>query len=424
MKIAVKISIDLKEGILPIFINELYKNSGEIKKLNLVEKLGVFSRFEIDIIYTDDVKFKGFISQIQKFQDKFANIEITNFLEEKIAKGILSVSGKLPVENPDEYEMNIAGYSILTNQYILSSDSPENFTGIKNSVGMISAVKKSNKLDKKSYCSYYSTLETDCVVLNLFSGLNGFPIIIEFDQYEDFYKQLISIKKNFSALRIVHFDDNTNEDNYLELFNNIDIPVVSKLYDEKTIFIMSGINYLINKYKVEINTLNVGFIGIDCSAVRLVDILLKMGVYKILGYDNDEKTMMLFEKHHGLATTTENIIGNCDVLILMKESFDESELLKLSPGVLVISLLNSPVENIISESKACKGIIKGSWFDYAILYPGIIQGMIKSGSNQLTISKINKVSEYIINSGSKDNFLPSAFGDIHDKLKNFTAIED
>ena len=79
------------------------------------------------------------------------------------------------------------------------------------------------------------------------------------------------------------------------------------------------------KYRLKAEETTVGFIGIDLSAIRLTRVLDKIGFRRVLGYDHGEKAMLALENQGGLATTAENIFGNADITLLLKNNFDHDE---------------------------------------------------------------------------------------------------
>ena len=208
-----------------------------------------------------------------------------------------------------------------------------------------------------------------------------------------------SLSAGLSAIRVEHLDADDNSDLIEQMIDESDLPVISKSFDEIPILILSAILRKMKAYKFKQKDCNIGFIGISSGVIRLSRICNRMGFMRVLGYDNNEKAMLHLERQKGLATTPEHIFGNADILVITKQQFADVDLTRMRPGLVVISLIDD-VEAIdaINSKRMCRDIVSGDWADPAIVYPGLVTGLIQSGKKAVSDSELISIAELIAES--------------------------
>ncbi|MCU0821527.1 MAG: hypothetical protein MUC95_03520 [Spirochaetes bacterium] len=416
MKLLSTINIKIKKGFLPHLANEIYKRCCEIRKSALLENQGEFDLFRIEIFYSNKEKFRGLLDKISRHEGNFQIVSFENNIEDEIRGGFLNVSCKTAIENTLDYEMKVLGVSELALELINNGEEPIKYTGISRNVGLISGIKTMDDAGLNILHSYIR-METDAVIINRFCGLNAFPLIIKFHEIDDFIKTVQRIEKTFSAVRICTLEDVDDVSIYEQVFSECSFPVVSMHYDEIPVVLMTAIFHLIEKHKIEISNKNVGFIGLNASALRLTRLLLKTGFYRILGCDNNMMLMHNFEKQGGLATTQENIFNNSDIIVLFKNLFSEDDFRKTGSGQIIISLVDAQIDVPALKARGVREILGYGWMDLAGLYPGILKGFLSSDVKRIYDDSIVRIAKRILEIRSAEEIIPNVFSGIHEKIE-------
>ena len=418
MKLITEITIYIKRGFLPHLTNEIYKRGFKLQRLTQIESNEETDTFVIDILYNNSDKFKGLIDKIVKHDNNFKIKSIKNPVEEKLLGGFLNVSGKMPLGNIFDYETNINGAFNLILEKIDEEVDTFKYTGISKNIGIFSGTKPDVE-SEKDISKMYVQDERDSVIINNFSGLNAFPFIIKFSQIEEFIKILHGIESTFVAFRISNIEEISDISLYNLLYSDLSKPILSKFYDEIPLFLLIAIKHIIHKHKIDLNESNIGIIGIDISSLRITRLLVKLGCSRILGCDNNEQLMLRFEKEGGLATTQENIFKNSDIIIFIKDHYEDDDIYKIGPGLIIISLIDKLIdENIIKECSV-REYISGEYMNLSLLFPGILKGLVKSNIIFLDDEKIISLSNRIFGLSSEEEILPDLFSDIHERVSEF-----
>ena len=416
MKASFSVKIKIKRDFLIEAINSFLAADSKIAEMKLISEEGIFQNYYFKVISSDTQKFKICINLLKSSDDKFMNIECVNDLEKSLKEGVLKIVPSLPADSPENYEMNILGGREILLDSILESEDPYEISGVRKTSAFISVLNKKRTKESKLFFIEYARAESDSLSASLFSEINAFPFVLEYEILEDLYKTLNSFEKSFSSIRFLFLDDSHDVSIYQHMTENIHIPFISNYYDEIPLFIITAVSKMLAKHRQKLSESTVGFIGINSSVMRSVRLLKKMSCERILGFDSNEKVMLSFERTGALATTAENIFGNCDIVVMIKNCFTDEDAERMRPNLLVISNLDDEEEdNKIVSNRSCRDILKGKWYDSSALFsfilPEMIQNKVMSLSDDFLVALSQKIDKEI----SSDMKFPGPFDE---KIKN------
>lgn len=387
-----------------------------MRNLNLLENGIDFDLFRAEVFYPGKDKFKGLIDKISRHGDNFRIVSVENLIEEKVAGGLLNLSGKMEVKDNVDYEMNIVGSSELAHEMIDEDRENIKHCGISRNVGLCIGI--SEDMDSSiDYYKHYISAERDSAAINRFSGLNAYPLIIKSGQTEDFVKTLQSIQFTFSAIRILHLDEEIEKFIYDRIYSDLQIPVISQYYDELPLCLLTVIFHLFNKNSINYKGSNAGFIGLNVCSLRLTGLFTRLGFSRILGFDNNEKLMHDFERAGGIATTQENILNNSDLIILFKNHLNIDDLYKIGSGQIILSQLDEEIDGNTLKKKGVREFMQGRQ-DLSVVTPGLLKGMIGSDVKYLDDAMLINLSKLIL-SEKQDEIMPGVFSGVHDRISDY-----
>jgi hypothetical protein len=427
MKLMAEIIIAMKKGDLPKAVDEIYGHGFDIHSLKLVERtvndLHEEEKYSFSIFYPTMDLLSGFLEKI-KSMDKYRIISVVNTLEENIKGGLISVCGRKKIESESDFELEVLGASNLIREKVALGLGSV-YTSISKSVCLVSAVKIQTDSDRKLILASYAAAEKDAVILNFIFSMNGYPLVIKYNQIEDLIKFIQSIESNFSAIRLMDITERDIQPVGM-IQSEIKLPFLSRDLDEIPLYILMIINKLIQSgveaaEKLAPSETAIGIIGLEMSSLRLTTLLKKSGFSRILGYDANEKLTLSFENLSGLATTTENIFSNSDIVILLTDKFDHSDYKKIRPGQFIISFLDDDDVDMHSvKERGVREFIKGDFNNLANLFPGILKAIVDSGTKNLDDTKIIKLAGMLQKELKTDYRFPEIFDGMHGKV--YTAV--
>jgi len=420
MRLIHEITVMIKKKSFPSFIDELYKRECDILDLQHIEETGEGTLYTLRISTNKLKRFEEFITIIGSAGEKYKIISAKNIIEERVIGGLLSVTGRMAVENITDLNTSVMGAADFIHEKVKNEDGVR-YTGIVRNVCLLAGIKADEEGERVHMLNEYASAERDAVILNRFSGLNGYPLAIRYDHPEDIITVLKKIERNYSAVRILRIDD-ASIMLYDLIFSDLTVPVVSLEHDDIPLVLLTYIIRIMMKYRLRAEETTAGFIGIDLSAVRLTRVLDKIGFRRILGYDHSEKMMLALENQGGLATTDENIFGNADITILLKNNFDHDEYRKIRPGQFVISFMDAEISDIEAVSgTGVREFIKRDVTHLSAMFPGILRGVIDANIRSINDVRLVEYAKKLVGFLSETFEFPHIFGDIHEKIGKVIA---
>jgi hypothetical protein len=416
MKLIASATIKMKKNILPQFISTLYKYNLDVNTINLTESDSKWEEYSIDIVYSVKKDLVRFVDTLKKNIEYFKEVTVTSTLEDKIKGGILITSSKIEIENINDIQTALIGGNKLIHEKI-ESNLQKNYCASFNSVALISAVKILAEGDDRLFYHLYADSERDSTLIRRFTGKNAFPIVIKYNLIEDMIKIIKGIEQNFCCLRIM----NNDEDDYLlaNIKDSVTRPLLFRELDENHIFYLSIINTLGKKNNIVPSETSVGIIGLTNSTIKLTSLLGQLGYMKVLGYDSNERRMMLFENRRGLATTIENVISNSDILMIMDEKISYDYRNSFRAGQIIISGITEDLADKKSlETRGVRELIKIEDMGYLSILPGLLNAFIDSSEKCLNDSMLINIASCISKHMDNQYDLPNLFNNLDWGIKD------
>ena len=415
MKLIAVVSIKMKTGLLPQFIASLYKYGVGINYINLTETDDRWEDYSIEITYSVKKELIRLLDSLNKNTEYFRNISITSTLEDRIKGGLLKTSGKIDIENINDIETALLGGNRLIHEKI-DAGLGKSYCGCFNSVGLISGHRTSRSNSITHLHHYYADSERDAVIINRFTGRNAFPCVIRYSSIEDLMRSLKSVEDNFACIRIMKTDE--EELPYSSIIDSISRPIISSELDEKPLFYYSLLQKLCSVHKMKPEETAVGIIGLSGYSIRLTALLNKCGYAKILGYDSRERIMMSFETRKGLATNVENIMANCDIILIADEHGEHDIDEKMQPGQILIS--ENPADKSPEEMVRHKGlkdyIVTGEHCAVSLI-PGMLNGILSREERFYSDEMLLRLGDFVSRNISDKYMLPGLFSSFNENFE-------
>ena len=418
MKLVSEITVALKKATLSQLVEKFSQNGCLLKSLNLYDSKDHENAYICELVYQKSSQLLNCVESL-KNSDKFVFISTSSPFEKSLAGGLLDISGKLPFDTAQDYEINVLGGAEIINDKILNGN--EEYCGIENMTANVCAVTGGGASKSKLYLAH-TMAERDSLIMKKFTGINCVPLSFRAEHPEDCLRHLRNSSVGFKAMRILDVEG-ARGSFYSQLLNDFPLPLIIKELDEMPLYILSLVNKCVRRHRFDPAETNIGILGIDNGIIRLTRLFRRTGFSRVLGHDADERTLLEFENEDGLATTRENILGNADLVIIVEDDFNKQDLAVMRPGQLVISILrdNEIHKELLSNSSA-KEFVQGSHDDLALIFPGLLQGLINAGLSFFDDTRLIELAEKIAKFLSDDYNFPESPGSIVGMISDFIVL--
>lgn len=421
MKIISRLLLEIKRGHLPELAEQLHVKQCDLQKMVRLEESRDWELYDLEIIYGLKQHFDGVIEFLESATEYYRIKEKENLLENSLQGGMLRFKSRMPVENKHDLELKLLGASHYIKEKILQGQG-SSFSGVSSNIANFAFIKERVEVPESVVYDHYTDAERDSAIIAQFSEISAYPIVAKYQFIEGIIKCIKTLEPGFAAFRLQFIEDLEDIAFYEQISSEVSKPVLSVAGDELPLTLLVEILHLFKKNRFQPNESNIGIIGIGVSAIRMTRLLLSMGCLRVLGYDNNEKLMHVFEKSGGLATTAENIFTNSDVILLMNNHFTIDEFHKIRSGQLIVSLIDEDdLETGIIKERGVKEYIPRENIEPLLLLPGLVQGILKSGKKYLDDKAIMdlamKIHQLRLVHPETYNF----FGDVHSRIADFLS---
>lgn len=372
----------------------------------------------LEVVYSDRGRFQKLLQSFSKKKGPFFLKEVRSSLEEYIDSGLVEISGRIPLEKVSDYETTLLGAAELMKERIREGDGSVS-CGIRRNVVQVVGVTGEDAVERKSFLPHYCVAETDALLINRFSSCRPYPLVCSLNQSEDIIRIVKSVEQTYGAARIISVAG-ASLSLYEQLAKEVSIPILFRETDEIPLLLMSMVLRMAMKNRLQAEETTIGIIGINLSAIRLTRLLRKYRFARILGYDTIEKILLNFENEGGLATTTENIFSNTDIVLFLEPVFTKEDLRLLRPGQFIINMTGSGViDPDYLREQGVRDILQGDIYDLSRITPGLLSGIIEYHIRGIDDTRLIELSRKMGSMLTDDYVFPDLFGTVHSMVSDF-----
>ena len=123
MKIAVEIDVECSAGNIGECVNRFVKAGCDVRSVICDNPEEIIRVYKLESVYDDQIRFDRAVESLKS--DLIVNrLTVRNHLEDLLAGGFISVSGRTKMDSPADYEMNLRGASRAARERIMNGDTP------------------------------------------------------------------------------------------------------------------------------------------------------------------------------------------------------------------------------------------------------------------------------------------------------------
>jgi len=391
MKLYITLTFRCDDKNFLLFIQKVIQTDCTIQSINYISSEHTYKIYKAELVYTDRRLFKEKI--LQWITKECTLIECSDIMNQGIDGGLLKVSSKIPFETPDEFEGKVLGYFELIKDNTITKDTYR-YTGISKNIGMIILNEEKNELQPDEIYNYL-LIERDSLIISHCNNYNPQPLLLKYKSKEDIIKTLYSVSGNYALMRVAIMN-NIEDISLFHQMSEVTPPIINREFDEIPLYITVKIMNLLKLHNIKLSDSVVGFIGVTTSLLRCTRLLNSIGCSKVLGFDPNEKNLYYFEKESGIATSTDNVFENADILLFVSDICENIDYYKLQKGQLVLSNPAIHFDMLISEERGVKANEYLNIENSYLLLPGIIDMMLMNDIKTLNDNCLINIARALV----------------------------
>ncbi|MCX8124182.1 MAG: hypothetical protein N3F66_08465 [Spirochaetes bacterium] len=394
MKLYVTVTFSCTNEQLALFVKKVVESGSFIRSINYISSDGNVSTFKADLMYSDRKLFKDKI--LSWLSKELTLIDCSDIMSKGIDGGLLKVASKIPFDSASEFEGKILGYiEIMKDNYITAETSQ--YTGMYRNCGMIILTENHKEIQPQEIY-HYILIERDSLLLNHCSALNPQPLLVRYSTKEDILKLVDALAHNYAIMRIA-IPDTFQDISLFQRLNEIKTLIISREYDEIPLYCLTKVMSILKRHHISLADSVIGIIGITTSSLRFARLLYNIGCSKVLGFDTNETNLYHFEKERGIATNTDNVFENADVVVCIADSCPSEEFYKLTKGQILLINPNINYDILVFQERGIKDYELLNIENSYLLLPGLAEKMINKQLNSLNDELLCTISKALVGAG-------------------------
>ncbi len=395
MKLIAEVTLQCHPDSLPILIETINNHDCAVRVIELKEDREPLRVYYCEIMYTRRDSFKNLVEWGFDAQG-IVLLELRDMLGEQLKGGLVSVRSRSDIQNSNDFDLKVLAQYTVALEKIFGNEMNVELLSIGTNIGLISGSHSSQNEYSTEELIMYLNSERDSAFIGMSANLDGYPLLVRFAQVEDFVKTVRQLSPGFAALRITGIISAQSFDMYQQLNDENLPPVLRHELDEVPLYLLVTISRALQQIASEDNSATLGIIGIDAASLRLTRLLSASGYGRVLGYDHNERLMLSFENEGGMATNPENVFGNADIIILLKNHYTIDDFYRIQPGqIIYYQVDDDEIDFDMVEEKGLRGAYRINTSHAAMLSAGLLKGMIDADVRLLGDSMLTGIANML-----------------------------
>jgi len=376
MKLIAELTLQCQPDKLPLLIETINNHNCEVRVIEFKEERNSGGIYYCEIMYTRRDSYKDLVEWGLDAQG-IVLLELRDMLGEQLKGGLISVRSRSDIQNSNDYDLKVLAPYAVALEKISAHEMDKELLSIETNIGLVTGSHTAQTEYSTEELTMYLNSERDSVFMGISVNLNGYPLLVRFAQVEDFVKTIRQFSPGFAALRITGIISTQAFDIYQQLNDENLPPVLRHELDEVPLYLFITISRALKQFASEDNNSTIGIIGIDAASLRLTRLLSGAGYGRVLGYDHNDRLVLSSENEGGMATNPENVFGNADIIILLKNHYTIDDFYRIQPGqIIYYQVDDDDIDFDVVEEKGLRGAFKIYPSRAAMLSAGLLKGMI------------------------------------------------
>lgn len=267
-------------------------------------------------------------------------------------------------------------------------------------------------------------MEGKASLMETFCGLSGVPILLDTKDVDKIVEAVAAIAPTFSAIQLEDISAPRCFDIEDRLQDRVDIPV---LHDDQhgtaTVVVAALLNAEKRTHK-PLRDCRIGVVGLGAAGMAIGKMLMFYTGRPVAGADKAEQALRRFQENGGTASSLDDIMASCDVVVTVTGAAGLIKPAMVQPGQIILSLSN-PVPEITPEAAMKAGAAfaaDGKAVNNVLGFPGIFRGAVDANVRRITQDMLLAAARAIAESAPERDVVPSPLDlDLHRRVARAVA---
>jgi malate dehydrogenase (oxaloacetate-decarboxylating) len=253
-------------------------------------------------------------------------------------------------------------------------------------------------------------MEGKASLMETFCGLSGIPILLDTKDVDKIVEAVVAIAPTFSAIQLEDISAPRCFDIESRIQDRVDIPV---MHDDQHGTATVVVAALLNAEKMAagkpLRDCKIGVVGLGAAGMAIGKMLMFYTGRTVRGADLSAGAVKRFEGYGGTASSLEEIMSSCDVVVTVTGAAGLIKPAMVRPDQIILSLSN-PVPEIdpaVAMEAGAAFAADGKVVNNVLGFPGIFRGAVDANVARITQDMLLAAARTIAESAPKGEVVPS-----------------
>lgn len=384
-------------GTLAAMISAASQAGADIGNISTIYLSELYNIRDITVLVNDLDHLKEVIQAVEKT----AHVMVKQVIDEVLEMhhgGKIATAPRYPVHSIDDlrkvYTPGVAQVCSMIKEDPLAAI---NYTSIQRNVALVSNGSRVLGLGNLGPVASLPVMEGKAALFTQLTGLNMFPIVIETRDPQKFVETVLEISHGFGAIQLEDIESPANFFIEEELIKKLNKPVMHDDQHGTAVVTLAAVINACKSVGRDPKSLKIGQLGLGAAGQAIARLLQSYTENQVQGFDVNQPATDHFIKHGGAAASVEEIMKNCDLVVMTTGKKDLIKSKMIKKGQIVFALSNPYPEITIGEAldAGAAFAIDGTRVNNLLGYPGIFKGALLVRATKITTNMLVAAAEAI-----------------------------
>lgn len=252
-------------------------------------------------------------------------------------------------------------------------------------------------------------MEGKAALFQIFAGVSGIPILLESKDPEEIIRVVEAIAPSFGAIQLEDISAPACFEVEQQLRHRLHQPV---LHDDQHGTAVVVIAALINAARVtgvNLEECVIGQIGLGAAGLGIAQLLMRFGVYQIMGADLSPDARARLKDMGGKPADLNEVMQQADIVISTTGVKDliKPEMVRQGQIIFALSNPDPEIEPAKALEQGARFAADGRNINNVLAFPGLFKGVLQAGASRFTDAMLIAAAKAIADAAPRGDLIPS-----------------
>ncbi len=391
--------LNQKAGVLGNLLSAIGKADGYLGEIKTL-RMGSATVERDIVVFADNQEHMERLARLVRQEPDAELLEVRDEVMEMHQGGKIAIRSRYRVEDLNQLRrVYTPGVAEICMQIKESPELVRRFTSIPHFVAIVTDGTAVLGLGDIGPLASMPVMEGKASLMETLVGLSGVPILINSKDVDEIVETVINIAPTFSAIQLEDISAPRCFEIEKRLVDNLEMPVMHDDQHGTGVVVTAALLNAAKMTGVKLGDCCIGQIGLGASGFAIGRMLMHIFERPVLGTDLDKQAVERLEKEGGKASSLEDIMQNCQVVISTTGAAGLIKPEMVQKGQIILAISN-PKPEIEPEDALAAGAAfaaDGKSVNNILGFPGIFRGSVDADvpriSQEMLVAAARAVAE-------------------------------